>query len=341
MSSKVSVAFWAGVLTTAGLLAAGFVSNAMAGSHIAQPLSATSHAPGAHGRAKLALKTASKGHFRVVARKLAPETSFDLVVGGVKVGSFTTNAGGSGKVTLSTHPKPSEGFLGVDPRGKRIEVRDDSGDDDLEGDMPGDGDSAAGAFACCVPDDDGAECEVETPGGCTAAGGTTQAGITSCIPNPCGTMPPGGGVDVVCCFPGSSTGAFVDEESETGCDEVTTQECAGAGGTVVKATSCDSNPCAPVPPPQVTVCCVPDGSETECEILTPDHCRAAHGTPNAATSCESNPCGGVSGGGGDDSGGNDTNNNSGGSSGDSGGSGGDGGDGSADSGSGGHGSSDG
>ena len=339
MSSKVSVAFWAGVLTTAGLLAAGFVSNAMAGSHIAQPLSATSHAPGAHGRAKLALKTASKGHFRVVARKLAPETSFDLVVGGVKVGSFTTNAGGSGKVTLSTHPKPSEGFLGVDPRGKRIEVRDDSGDDDLEGDMPGDGDSATGAFACCVPDEDGAECEVETPDGCTAAGGTTEAGITSCIPDPCGTTPPSGGEDVVCCFPGSSTGAFVDEESAAGCDEVTTQECAKAGGTVVQAPSCDANPCAPVPPPQVTVCCVPDGSETECEILTPDHCSAAHGTPNAATSCESNPCGGVSGGNGDDSGGNG--NDSGGSSGDSGGSGGNGGGGSADSGSGGNGNSDG
>jgi uncharacterized membrane protein YgcG len=332
MSSKVRVAFWASVLVIAGLLAAGFAPNAIAGSHVAQALSATSHAPGAHGRAKLALKTASKGRFRVVARKLAPETSFDLVVGGVKVGSFTTNAAGSGKVMLSTHPKPPEGFLGVDPRGKTIEVRDDSGDDDLEGDMPGDDDSAAGAFACCVPDDDGAECEVKTPDKCAAAGGMTQAGITSCIPNPCATTPPGGGEDVVCCFPGSSTGAFVDEESETGCDEVTTQECAMGGGTVVHATSCDSNPCAPVPPPQVTVCCVPDGSETECEILTADHCSAAHGTPNAAKSCESNPCGGVSGGGGDDSGGNGD---------DSGRSGGDGGDGSADSGSGDHGSSDG
>src|SRR5262245_6371759 len=316
MSSKVRVAVWAGVLIIAGLLAAGFASNAMAGSHIAQALSATSHAPGAHGRAKLALKTASKGRFRVVARKLAPEASFDLVVGGVKVGSFTTNAAGGGKITLSTHPKPSQGFLGVDPRGKTIEVRDDSGDDDLEGDMPGDDDSAAGAFACCVPDDDGAECEVGTPGEGRAAGGRTQAGITSRIPNAGATTPPGGGEDVVCCFPGSSTGAFVDEESETGCDEVTTHECAMGGGTVVKAPSCDSNPCAPVPPPQVTVCCVPDGSETECEILTPDHCSAAHGTPNAATSCESNPCSGVSGGSGDDSGGNG--NDSGGSSGDSG-----------------------
>src|SRR5262249_17322844 len=226
MLSKVRVAVWAGVLMIVGLVAAGFTSNAMAGSHVAQALSATSHAPGAHGRGKVALKTASKGRFRVVARKLAPEASFDLVVGGVKVGSFTTNAAGSGKVTLSTHPKPSEGFLGVDPRGKTIEVRDDSGDDDLEGDMPGDDDSAADAFACCVPDADGAECEGEPPGECAAAGGMTQAGIISCIPNPCATTPPGGGEDVVCCFPGSSTGAFVDEESEAGCDEVTTQECA-------------------------------------------------------------------------------------------------------------------
>src|SRR5262249_9062304 len=155
-----------------------------------------------------------------------------LVVGGVRIGSFTTNGAGSGKVKLSTHPKSSEGLLGVDPRGKAIEVRDDQGDDDLEGDMPGDDGSAGGAFACCGPDDDdGAECEVETPDECTAEGGMTQVGIDSCIPNPCGATPPGE-EDVVCCFPGSSTGAFVDEESEAGCDEVSAQECAMAGGAV-------------------------------------------------------------------------------------------------------------
>src|SRR5262245_16091121 len=177
MSVKVRVAFLKAVLVVGGLLAAGSAPNAMAGAPVAQTtLSVTSHAPGAHGRAKLALKSASRGRFRVVARKLTPETSFDLMVGGIKVGSFTTNAAGHGKVTLSTHPKRSEGLLGVDPRGKAIEVRDDGGNDDLEGEMPGEDDSAAGAFVCCVPDSDGAECEVETPDECSDEGGMTQAG---------------------------------------------------------------------------------------------------------------------------------------------------------------------
>jgi hypothetical protein len=291
----------------AGLLVAGFAPHAMASSQIVQPLTATSHAPGAHGQAKLALKSATKGHLLVAGRKLAPRKPFDLLVGGVKVGSFTTNAAGRGKIKLSTQPKSSGGLLGVDPRGKTIEVRDGDGDDDLEGQMPGGGDSAAGAFACCSPDDDGPECDVKTPDRCAAKGGMVQAGITSCIPDPCVATPP-----VVCCLPGSSQGAFVgddsqgddneqgddnsqgDEGSGARCAEITTSQCATAGGTVVNATSCDPNPCTPVSPPQVTVCCVPNGSETECEVLTPDHCTAAHGTPNAAPSCESHPCGGGS-----------------------------------------------
>jgi len=291
--SKVTATLWPGAIVLTGFLAVLPAPNAMAVSHVAQRLTATSHAPRAHGRAKLALTTASKGRFRVVARGLARGASFDLVVGGVKVGSFTTNAAGSGKVRLSTNPRPSEGLLGVDPRGKSIEVRDDNGDDDLEGDMSDDGDSASGAFVCCLPDDDGTECDVETPDECAAEGGTTHTEIGSCIPNPCGATPPGG-EDVVCCFPGSATGAFVDEEAEAGCDETSMHECAMAGGTVVQATSCDPNPCASVPPPQVTVCCVPeDGdSQTDCEIVTPEHCTAAHGTPSDATSCESSPCGG-------------------------------------------------
>jgi hypothetical protein len=282
-------------LLVAGLIAIAATPNAIAGTHIVHGLTATSHAPTARGRAALALKNASKGRFRVVARGLTPGASFDLVVGGVKVASFTTSAGGSGKVKLGTNPRPSEGLLGVDPRGKSIEVRDHNGDEDLDGDMPGDEDSGSGAFACCVPDDDGAECEIETPDECAHHNGTTVTGVDSCIPNPCSDTPSGED-EVVCCFPGGSAGASVDEESEAGCDDTSTQECAVAGGTVVAATSCEPNPCSAVPPAQVTTCCVPDGSETECEILTPDHCSAVHGTPSSATSCESDPCGGGDGG---------------------------------------------
>lgn len=285
---------WIASLLAAGALTLGIAGPAAAASHVTQSLTATSSAPRAKGRAKLALKTASKGRFRVVARGLAKHATFDLVVGGVKVGTIATNGGGVGKAKLSTNPKPSEDLLGVDPRGQTVEVRDGGGNDDLVGDMPEDGDSASGGFACCLPEDDGTECDVKTLDACTSKGGTTVAGVTSCIPNPCGATPPGGEGNIVCCFPGSSTGAFVSDDAEAECDDVSMAECAGAGGTVVQATSCEPNPCAPVPPATVTVCCVPHGQEAECEILTPDHCTAQGGTANAAASCESDPCGGSS-----------------------------------------------
>src|SRR5262249_14590171 len=147
---------WAASVPIAALLALGLASHAMAGTHVKGSLTATSHAPRAHGRATLALATATKAHFLVGTPRLTPTLSFEVVVGGVKVGAFTTNARGVGKMKLNTTPTHSQGLLGVDPRGKTIEVRDGtSGDDDLDGDMPDDGGSATGAFACCVPDDDG------------------------------------------------------------------------------------------------------------------------------------------------------------------------------------------
>ena len=281
--------FWSASIVVAGLLTIGLAPHAVAGTRVRGTLTATSHAPRARGRAILALSTASKGRFRVVARGLTPNASFDLVVGGIRVGAFTTSVNGVGKVKLNTTPTHSQGLLGVDPRGRTIVVRDSSsGDDDLDGEMPDDGGSATGAFACCVPDDDGAECEVETPDECSANGGTTQTGVMSCIPNPCGATPPS---EVVCCFPGSSTGAFVDEESDAECDETSMQECAMAGGTVVQATSCEPNPCAAVPPSQVTVCCIPGQDEAACEILTPDLCATVKGTPSTAPACDDDPCG--------------------------------------------------
>jgi len=100
--SQVKSILWPAAIVVTVLLAIGLAPTAMAGTHVAQSLTATSHAPGARGRATLALTTPSKGRFRVTARGLTPKASFDLVVGGVKVGAFTTSAGGRGKVKLST-----------------------------------------------------------------------------------------------------------------------------------------------------------------------------------------------------------------------------------------------
>ena len=66
------------------------------------------------------------------------------------------------------------------------------------------------------------------------------------------------------------------------------------GGTVIQATSCAPNPCAPTPPAQGdVVCCVPDhggDGPAECEDRTAAACTAAGGTVSDATSCNPDPC---------------------------------------------------
>src|SRR5262245_47794704 len=278
---------------------------------IRQTLHPTVHAPHASGLAKLALRTTSQGKFTVKARGLSGGQSFDVVVNGVKVGALVSGAGGSGVAKFSTSPKGRTKMLGFDPRGARIEVRDENGDDDLDSDM--DDNNPSSVIGCCIGENDDdqnnedqnndGECEDLTAAECTKEGGTPTT-ATSCLPNPCATTPPP--TKVVCCQGTSAAGAFVDDDPEVECeDDVTQAECADEGGMVVQGASCDPNPCQPVPPPQLVICCVPDGDETECERLTADHCTAAHGTTSSATWCDSDPCGGNNGDeGGDNGGGN-------------------------------------
>jgi hypothetical protein len=278
------------IATAAGaafVIASGLV--ALARTHVTDDLTATVHAPpSARGRAKLALKTSSRGKFKVVARRLHGSTSYDVVIGGVKVGTLTTNPGGGGKLGLSTSPKGKDGMLGVDPRGDRIEVRDPNGDDELEGEMPNDDDP--NAVGCCIAEHDDeaqVECERMTPDECMHEGGT-PSGSSSCIPDSCGSD---GEQQVVCCSTDSE-----DDDPNVECAMESAHECGDHDGQAVQATSCDPNPCTPVPPPALVVCCVPeDDGVTECEHLTPDHC-SEHGTPSSATSCDPNSCGSSSGG---------------------------------------------
>jgi hypothetical protein len=284
--------------------------NATAHVAINQTLHGTVHAPRARGLARLHLKAGSSGTFSVKAKRLAADKTFDVVVNKIKIGTLTTNAGGSGMAKFSTSPKGHIALLGVDPQGGDVEVRDDQGDDDLDGQMPDENpDSAIG---CCVGDDDGeTECEDLTAADCTSQGGSPTT-ATSCLPNPCVTTPP---PNTVCCLAHSATGAFVDDDPEVECeDDVSAAECAAQGGTMVQATSCDQNPCQPSPPPNLVTCCVPQGDQGEqqgqpqtepgeCEHITADECAAAGGTVSSATSCDVDPCGGGGGGGGSGDGG--------------------------------------
>ena len=193
---------WFAAMGMAATLIVGSAGLAVAASRVTQSLTATAHAPDAHGRAKLVLKSASQGRFRLIARGLAPSSTFDLVIGGIKVASLTTNAGGTAKAKLSTNPHAGETLLGVDPRGETVAVRDEQGDDNLEGDIPDDTQDAA-EVACCLPEDGGSECDTKTPEECTTEGGTV-ADVDSCLPNPCGVPPPGGEESVVCCLADSA-----------------------------------------------------------------------------------------------------------------------------------------
>lgn len=278
------------------LLLAGLGTPSPAGGNSARvkkDLTATSMAPEARGKARLTLRSSKHGKFSVLAKHLAGGQHFDVVVGGVKVGSLTTNSGGSGKARFSTQPRSKDTLLGFDPRGARIIVRDEDGDDVLEGEMPDDDGTET---ACCNAeneDEEGeVECEEKTPEECTAEGGT-PIGVpggtaASCIPNPCSTTPPPGGV--VCC-----TNETHDDESEAECDVVATAaECAEDDGSVVQAGSCDPNPCQPAPPTNRTACCVPEDDdepgEAECEVLSAEACTAAGGSAISAATCEPDPC---------------------------------------------------
>ncbi len=283
---------------TRGFAVAVFVvgtASLVAARNVTLTLTPTVKAPTAKGRTTLAVKRHGRGKFAVLAKKLAPGGSFDVIVGGVKVGGFTTNAAGGGRLKFSTNPRGNQAMLGFDPRGQEIVVREDDGDDDLVGDMPEDGDSASGA--CCIPghhEDGETECEDMTADECTTHGGT-PANTSSCLPNPCATTPPGG---VICCIADSAHGAFDDEDPEVECENTSQAECALHGGSVVTATSCEPNPCVPTPPTSQVACCAADEGEMECELRTSESCTANGGIPSGNT-CDPNPCVG----GGGDSGG--------------------------------------
>jgi len=257
---------------------------------VKQPLQATGVVSGAQGQASFALSgNASRGRrgkFKVLARHLPPGKSFFISLAGVRVGTLTTNGGGTGSASFSNPRKGHSQLLGVDPQGHLVEVSDDQGEDVLEGDMPEDNNQ--GDIQCCLAGDDGeAECDETTPADCAAHNGANM-GAGSCFPNPCPPTPPSG--DIVCCVPNAG---------QEDCNEESAADCADENGVNLGAVACEPDPCAPMP--GVVRCCVPEnddaqgnenqqGDAGECEQLTAAHCSDEGGTPIGPGSCEPNPC---------------------------------------------------
>jgi hypothetical protein len=270
-------------------------------------LSATGADPNASGHAKLLLHSDSDGKFDLIAHHLDPDASFQVLVGGVNVGALKTNHSGNGRAAFRSRPRTHDALLGFDPRGRLVTVRNADGQDVLSGDLPDGG--AAAEVACCLSHEGRMRCDDQTADSCTAAGGTV-ATAPSCLPDPCGGIPAPQGV--VCCVPDSAEGAMLrdesgdddgdhdgegDDDSASGAHVECTADldqagCTAAGGSVVQATSCHPNPCAPTPPPvNVAPCCVPDDDGTECEMYTAERCITRGGTSPGGTSCASHPCG--------------------------------------------------
>ena len=248
-------------------------------------LSPSASMPEAKGKASVSVKQWSKGKFKLSARGLSSSASYELLVGGIKVGEIHTNKGGSGKARFANPQGRNDDLLGFDPRGESIEVRDASGNDVLTGNMSTD--DVATEVTCCIPHEGGgAECEDRSAADCATANGTVVA-AGSCLPDPCGATPPVG-VSTVCCVP---------DDSGPECDDISQSACAMRGGVMIEATSCAlPNPCAGTPPPadDHVQCCVAGSSGIECEDRTVALCAAAGGINKGPGTCTPNPCSDVS-----------------------------------------------
>ncbi len=264
---------------------------------VKQSLRPTGVEPNAQGVAAASIHAkANRGRFRVSGRNLKPGKTFGISVAGVRIGSLTTNAAGAGVARFTSPQRANAQHLGVDPRGKLVEVSDDQGEDVMEGHMPDDADDQ-GNVQCCLADDDdddGAECEETTADECATKGGT-NLGTGTCFPNPCPTSQPM--PDIQCCLP---------DDDGPECEEESAAECSADGGVNMGAGACDPNPCAGTPP-NVVRCCVSHGDQgeqgdqgehegepqtetPECEQLTAADCADEGGTVSSAASCVPNPC---------------------------------------------------
>jgi hypothetical protein len=221
-----------------------------------------------------------RGTLQVVGRKLAPRSTFEVTIDGVRVGAVATRKSGKGELKLRSTSRNAEGFLGTDPRGRTVALLDGSGATVLTGRL-GDDSIDPSDVRCCVPDDGGTECEDRTAAECAAAGGV-NLGFGSCLPDPCGDGSAPAPGDVVCCLP---------DDSGPECEDRTRAQCAAEGGVALATASCTPNPCAPVVPGDGNVrCCLADDSGPECEDRTAAECAALGGINVGTGACLPNPC---------------------------------------------------
>ena len=195
------------------------------------------------------------GELKVRAQHLARSTSFVVKVGGVPIGTLKTNASGKGRARFRAPGRGRTQPLTQDPRGKRITVTDETGEETLEGEVSDP--TTPGGIRCCLNTHDASGdqqgCDSLLPADCTAAGGRDM-GAGSCEPDPC---------------PGNGDSAGGSDVGETNDDQ-------GDPGT-----------------PGGIRCCLNSGDQQGCDSLSPEQCTAAGGKNMGPGSCEPDPCPGV------------------------------------------------
>ena len=232
----------------------------------------------AEGKATARIRQ-SNGKLKVRASKLDAAGAFSITIDGVQIGSMTTNGAGRGRARFSSKAGSKDQLLGVDPRGTRVGVSDDEGEDVLECDIPDDDDGEPDGIRCCLAHEEESECEHFTAEHCADEGGV-NVGAGSCFPDPCEDDPPSG-EPVRCCFP---------HEDGAQCLAISAELCSHEDGISLGAGSCDPNPCPP-PVNESVRCCLEHEDESICLKLTEEHCTAEGGTSLGADgSCSPNPC---------------------------------------------------
>src|SRR2546430_16470342 len=149
------------------------------GFKISKKLTATAAAPGARGRAGVVVRDAGRT-VRVAARGLQRSTTHDVILDRVKIGTLTTSGRGNGRARFASRPHIHDQYLGTDPRGKTIILRRADAAAVLVAHIPGPHD----LIRCCLPGDEGTECEHRAVDECAARGGVDM-GAGSRLPNPC------------------------------------------------------------------------------------------------------------------------------------------------------------
>src|SRR5438552_6701246 len=252
---------WGQAMATAGLIAGVSVLaiDANAGVRIKRALHATGVDADAQGEAVVVTNgNAGRGKLVVLGRKLEPRSRSGVTLGGVRIGTLSTNARGKGRARFSSRPGPGEQTLGTDPRGEHLEVADDQGEDVLRDDVPE-------QVACCLPDDNGMECEQTTAAECTDRHGVK---VDTCNPNPC---TPGSGHES-----SDDSGSGTGRSGSSGSDETENETGDDSGSGTGRSGSSGSDETEHETP--------------ECGQLTGDHCMQEGGTPTGEGSCDSNPC---------------------------------------------------